>query len=160
MNKAIDICTLTGACCVALGEYMAGMLFFKYWFSVGLFSNSDALSSSIIKAGDNVFERCWRLPILPEHTEEIKVCSDATQSFSIGFFRCRSPIDGCWPIWRCLHRYVSFNKRWKCLAAAFLKEFVPPDCQWAHLDIAGIDCLLCDSCRPWNVFQGARIYVH
>ena len=56
-SHVVDIATLTGACVVALGEYTAG-----------LFSNDDKMSSEIVTAGENAFERCWRLPILREHS--------------------------------------------------------------------------------------------
>ena len=76
-SVVIDVATLTGACVgkfiektslhlmthfiVALGEYTAG-----------LFSNDDTLATDLQKTGTDCFERCWRLPILPEHTLELK----------------------------------------------------------------------------------------
>ena len=57
----IDVATLTGACIVALGEY-----------SAGLFSNNLSLTQEIQAASEKTFERCWPLPLFPEHIEEIK----------------------------------------------------------------------------------------
>jgi leucyl aminopeptidase len=48
----IDLATLTGACVVALGEKMAGV-----------FSPDDELAAAIVSAGENTFERCWRMPM-------------------------------------------------------------------------------------------------
>ena len=48
----IDLATLTGACVVALGHSMAGMV-----------SNNDKLSKSLTHAGEQVNELLWRLPL-------------------------------------------------------------------------------------------------
>lgn len=102
----IDVATLTGACVVALGEY-----------SAGLFTNSDALASGLQKAGDQVFERCWRMPILPEHTAEIENKDNGTYSDLKSTGKSKS--GGA------------------CTAAAFLQKYIEPGVEWAHLDIAG-----------------------
>lgn len=60
LDSILDICTLTGAICVGLGEYTAG-----------LFSNNDEMASALMDAGKKVQERCWRMPIEEEHEEEI-----------------------------------------------------------------------------------------
>lgn len=60
LKNVIDICTLTGAICVGLGDYTAG-----------LFSNNDELANKLVAAGKDVQERCWRMPIEEEHREEI-----------------------------------------------------------------------------------------
>eukprot|EP01123_Difflugia_compressa_P006668 TRINITY_DN18993_c0_g1_i1.p1 TRINITY_DN18993_c0_g1~~TRINITY_DN18993_c0_g1_i1.p1 ORF type:complete len:238 (+),score=52.27 TRINITY_DN18993_c0_g1_i1:70-714(+) len=60
-SSIVDIATLTGACCVALGEYASG-----------LFTNSDVLKQELIQSGDAVFERTWPLPLFPEYSSEIK----------------------------------------------------------------------------------------
>ncbi|KAL7679647.1 putative peptidase M17, leucine aminopeptidase/peptidase B [Plasmopara halstedii] len=101
-NKIIDVATLTGACMIALGEHCAG-----------LFSNSDDLAHKLEKAGTECHERCWRLPILPEHTAALK--GSQSDSRSTG----RSRHGGA------------------CTAAAFLQQFVYEGVDWAHLDIAG-----------------------
>lgn len=61
LDSIIDICTLTGAICVALGEYTAG-----------LFTNDDEMAQALKEAGDRVRERCWRMPIEEEHIMELK----------------------------------------------------------------------------------------
>jgi leucyl aminopeptidase len=48
----IDLATLTGAICVALGEMYAG-----------LFTNSDEMRQELETAGDEVGERVWRMPL-------------------------------------------------------------------------------------------------
>lgn len=60
-TKIIDIATLTGSCANFLGG-----------INIGLFSNSDSLSSSIIKAGNAVGENFWRLPNNIEYFEQLK----------------------------------------------------------------------------------------
>ncbi|HSQ97321.1 MAG TPA: leucyl aminopeptidase [Rickettsiales bacterium] len=51
-QTVIDLATLTGAICVALGE--------KY---AGLFTNNDTLSKELIKAGEETGETLWRMPL-------------------------------------------------------------------------------------------------
>ena len=48
----VDLATLTGAIIVSLGSEYAG-----------LFSNDDKLSNQLIKAGDKVDEKLWRMPL-------------------------------------------------------------------------------------------------
>ena len=60
-HTMIDAATLTGACVVALGEYAAGV-----------FANDEHVSNVVKRAGDRVLETCWPMPILPQHTEELK----------------------------------------------------------------------------------------
>uniref|UniRef100_A0A6B2L2Q6 Cytosol aminopeptidase domain-containing protein n=1 Tax=Arcella intermedia TaxID=1963864 RepID=A0A6B2L2Q6_9EUKA len=57
----IDIATLTGACCVALGEYASG-----------LFTNDQGLEKKLMEAADSTFERTWPLPLFPEYSAELK----------------------------------------------------------------------------------------
>lgn len=98
----IDLATLTGACVVALGEYAAG-----------LFSNSEALRGQIASAGGEVHERCWPMPIFPEHTAELE--SNFADIKSIGKGRYGGA----------------------CTAAAFLQSFINEGTNWAHIDLAG-----------------------
>lgn len=63
LESMVDIATLTGAICVGLGEYTAG-----------LFSNNEEMVKSIVEAGKRTHERCWPMPIEEEHEEEIKSC--------------------------------------------------------------------------------------
>lgn len=53
----IDLATLTGACVVALGEFVAG-----------LFCTNDELSNSLYDAGQKTFDRIWRLPLWDEYS--------------------------------------------------------------------------------------------
>lgn len=57
----IDIATLTGACLVALGETVAGLL-----------STDDKLSDAIFSAGEKTGDRVWRLPLYKDYEEMIK----------------------------------------------------------------------------------------
>lgn len=57
----IDLATLTGACVVALGEYLAGA-----------FSNDDGMRDQVVACGNKTFERCWPLPLMQEYTDELK----------------------------------------------------------------------------------------
>ncbi len=121
-SVVIDVATLTGACVVALGEYAAG-----------LFSNSDSLVASLKEAATASSEPVWHMPVLPQHTNELKDCKYADLR-SIGKGR----------------------EGGACTAAAFLQEFVldqkqqndategdakegavATQTEWAHLDIAG-----------------------
>jgi len=57
----IDIATLTGACVVALGKYMAGLM-----------SNDDALTRQLQKASNDCGEKVWPMPSGDEYAEEMK----------------------------------------------------------------------------------------
>lgn len=57
----IDIATLTGACMVALGKYMAGLM-----------SNDKALARQLKKAAEMSGEKLWQLPSGEEYAEEMK----------------------------------------------------------------------------------------
>ncbi|MCK5225315.1 MAG: leucyl aminopeptidase [Planctomycetes bacterium] len=57
----VDIATLTGACAVALGKYMAGLM-----------SNDDKLVKQLQKAADLSGEKVWHLPSGDEYAEEMK----------------------------------------------------------------------------------------
>ena len=52
----VDVATLTGACMVALGK-----------FASGLMSKHDDLADELLDAGENVFDRAWRLPLWDEY---------------------------------------------------------------------------------------------
>lgn len=60
VDEIIDIATLTGACCVALGQEAAGIL--------GDQNLVDKLKASADKAG----ERFWQMPLYKEHLETLK----------------------------------------------------------------------------------------
>jgi leucyl aminopeptidase len=59
--KIIDLATLTGACLVALGTDVAGIM-----------SNNEAWQTQVINAANTAGEPCWPLPMFPEYNEHIK----------------------------------------------------------------------------------------
>lgn len=80
----------------------------------GLFSNNEELANALFEIGERVHERLWRLPLDDEYFELIKG-DDSDMKNSSGV-RKAHPIVG----------------------AIFLKQFVPDEIPWAHLDIAGV----------------------
>jgi leucyl aminopeptidase len=52
----IDLATLTGACVVALGEFVAG-----------LFTKNDKVADDLYKSGIKTFDRLWRLPLWDDY---------------------------------------------------------------------------------------------
>ncbi|MDD5476224.1 MAG: hypothetical protein PHU03_06920, partial [Syntrophales bacterium] len=57
----IDIATLTGACVIALGDFLTGM-----------FVNDEALKERLIKASETTGESLWELPLWDEYEDLIK----------------------------------------------------------------------------------------
>jgi leucyl aminopeptidase len=57
----IDMATLTGACIVAFGETVAGLL-----------SNSDELAETVREAAETTGEKVWRLPLFKDYEEPLK----------------------------------------------------------------------------------------
>ncbi|TCJ19525.1 leucyl aminopeptidase [Parasulfuritortus cantonensis] len=57
----IDIATLTGACVIALGHVVSGLL-----------ANDDALAREVYQAGEQAGDRCWQLPLLDEYQDQLK----------------------------------------------------------------------------------------
>jgi leucyl aminopeptidase len=96
----IDLATLTGAILVALGQEHAGM-----------FSNNDALSENLHKAGMETGEKVWRLPMGKAYDKLID--SKFADMKNTGGRHAGS-----------------------ITAAHFLQRFVG-DTPWAHLDVAG-----------------------
>jgi len=96
----IDLATLTGAMMVALGQEYAG-----------IFSNNDELSENLTKAGTEVDEPVWRMPIGPAYDKLID--SQIADMKNIG------------------GKYAG-----SITAAQFLQRFVN-DVPWVHVDIAG-----------------------
>ena len=96
----VDVATLTGACMVALGR-----------FATGLMSKDDELSNELLAAGENVFDRAWRLPLWDEY-----------QSLLDSTFADVYNIGGRWA--------------GAITAGCFLSRFTEGQ-RWAHLDIAG-----------------------
>ncbi|MFZ5483931.1 MAG: leucyl aminopeptidase [Pseudomonadota bacterium] len=57
----IDVATLTGACVIALGHVVSGLL-----------ANDDALAREVVEAGESAGDRCWQLPLLDDYQEQLK----------------------------------------------------------------------------------------
>ncbi len=98
----INLATLTGAIIVSLGSERAGM-----------FCNNDQLSDRLMKAGDEVGEKLWPMPI--DEAYDADIASDIADMKNVGAGRGAGSIAGA----KLLERFV--NK-------------LP----WAHLDIAGV----------------------
>ena len=60
-DEVIDIATLTGACVIALGDDMAGMV-----------STDDKLAQGLLHASSETGEPLWRLPLTDMHRELVK----------------------------------------------------------------------------------------
>jgi leucyl aminopeptidase len=101
-DALLEYSTLTGAIVVALGHQAAG-----------LFTPDDALAAEVTAAGDAAGERIWRMPLYPEHLEDMKG-HHADLKNSGGRAGSAST------------------------AAAFLSQFVGDLHSWGHLDIAGV----------------------
>ena len=99
----VDLATLTGAIIVSLGSEYAG-----------LFSNDDKLSNQLIKAGDKVDEKLWRMPLHKNFDKLIDSKNADMQNIN----------------------YV--GGAGSTTAAQFLQRFVLNKTPWAHLDIAGM----------------------
>ncbi|MFA6313853.1 MAG: leucyl aminopeptidase [Sterolibacterium sp.] len=96
----IDIATLTGACVIALGHVASGM-----------FANDDGLARDLLNAGQNAYDRAWRLPLWDDYQEQLK--SPFADMANIGG-RAAGTITAA------------------CFLSRFAKKF-----DWAHLDVAG-----------------------
>ncbi len=60
-DMIIDLATLTGACVVALGEFVGGV-----------FTKDDKLASDLFKAGQKTFDRVWAMPMWDDYHTLIK----------------------------------------------------------------------------------------
>lgn len=60
-SAVIDIATLTGACVIALGHVVSGLL-----------ANDDELAREVYRAGEASGDRCWQLPLLEDYQEQLK----------------------------------------------------------------------------------------
>ncbi len=67
----IDLATLTGACVIALGDYV-----------IGLFGNDDLLLRRIQDASGKTGEKVWQLPLWEEYFENLK--SDVADFKNVG----------------------------------------------------------------------------
>ncbi len=59
-DTVIDVATLTGACVIALGHHLTGIM-----------SSSDALAAEIVAAGNAAGDRGWQLPLGPEYAKQL-----------------------------------------------------------------------------------------
>jgi leucyl aminopeptidase len=100
-KATVDVATLTGACVIALGKY-----------ATGLMSKHDDLSAELLDAGENVFDRAWRLPLWDEYQTQLD--STYADIYNIGGKGAGAITAGC-----------------------FLSRFTEGQ-RWAHLDIAGV----------------------
>jgi leucyl aminopeptidase len=57
----VDVATLTGACIVALGNHVSGLM-----------SNNEALAGELAAAGIRADDRAWRMPIGEEYADQLK----------------------------------------------------------------------------------------
>ena len=99
-SYVIDVATLTGACVIALGHIASGLM-----------SNHEPLAQALLKAGQEIHDRAWELPLWEEYGESLK--SKFSDFANIGD-RTAGTIS----------------------AACFLSKFTN-DYRWAHLDVAG-----------------------
>ncbi len=99
-RAVIDIATLTGACVIALGAIRSGM-----------FATEDELAHSLLKAGDQAMDLCWRMPLDDDYADALK--SNFADVANVG-----GRAGGAITAAKFLHR---FTKKYP----------------WAHLDIAG-----------------------
>jgi leucyl aminopeptidase len=60
-QTVIDVATLTGACIVALGSHVSGLM-----------SNDDDLADELSAAGARADDRAWRLPVGEEYADQLK----------------------------------------------------------------------------------------
>jgi len=97
----VDVATLTGACVVALGKFAAGLM-----------SKHDDLSGELLAAGEDTFDRAWRLPLWDEYQPMLD--SQFADVYNIGGRWAGAITAGC-----------------------FLSRFTEGQ-RWAHLDIAGV----------------------
>ena len=96
----VDIATLTGACVIALGHV-----------ATGLFANDDKLAAEVAAAGDEAWDRVWRMPLWEDYQEQLR--SNFADMANIGG-----------------------RPGGSITAASFLARFTRK-LRWAHLDIAG-----------------------
>ncbi|MBC8507843.1 MAG: leucyl aminopeptidase family protein [Anaerolineales bacterium] len=79
----------------------------------GLMSNNDQLADALFQAGESTNERLWRLPLDDEYFDLIKGTDSDIKNSAGG--PSAAPIVG----------------------GMFLKQFVPDEIPWVHIDIAG-----------------------
>ncbi|MDR9498472.1 MAG: leucyl aminopeptidase [Hydrogenovibrio sp.] len=60
-EKVIDMATLTGACIIALGHEMSGIM-----------GNDQSLVDALLAAGNHTYDRFWQLPLAEEYDAQLK----------------------------------------------------------------------------------------
>lgn len=60
-KQIIDMATLTGACIIALGHHISGLM-----------GNDNQLVQAILDAGNTTYDRFWQLPLSEEYDEQLK----------------------------------------------------------------------------------------
>ena len=100
-DEIIDLATLTGACVVALGEFVAGM-----------FTKNDAMANNLYKSGITTFDRVWRLPMWDDYNELIT--SDVADVANLGSSRWAGAITAA----KFLEHFVDKNIPWTHLDIA------------------------------------------
>ena len=96
----IDVATLTGACVIALGHV-----------ATGVFTRDEQLARELTAAGEDTWDRVWRLPLWEDYQEQLR--SNFADTANVGGRPAGS-----------------------VTAACFLARFTK-GLRWAHLDIAG-----------------------
>jgi leucyl aminopeptidase len=100
-DQIIDLATLTGACLVALGDFVAGM-----------FTNNETMAENLYKSSLNTFDRVWRLPLWDDYNELIT--SDVADVANLGNTRWAGAITAA----KFLEHFVNKNIPWTHLDIA------------------------------------------
>lgn len=100
-DQIIDLATLTGACVVALGEFVAGM-----------FTKNEQMAEKLYKSGITTYDRVWRLPMWDDFSELIK--SDVADVANLGKTRWAGAITAA----KFLEHFVDKNIPWTHLDIA------------------------------------------
>ena len=100
-DQIIDLATLTGACVVALGEFVAGM-----------FTKNEAMAENLYKSGITTYDRVWRLPMWDDFNEFIT--SDVADVANLGKTRWAGAITAA----KFLEHFVDKNIPWTHLDIA------------------------------------------
>jgi leucyl aminopeptidase len=100
-DQIIDLATLTGACVIALGEFVAGM-----------FTKNDAMAGGLYKSGITTYDRVWRLPMWDDFNELIT--SDVADVANLGSTRWAGAITAA----KFLEHFVDKNIPWTHLDIA------------------------------------------
>ncbi len=95
----VDMATLTGACVIALGHHVSGLM-----------SPDDALAQELLAAGERAGDRAWRLPLWEDYQDELK--SNFADFANVGGREGGAIIAGCF-LWR-----FAKNYRWAHLDIA------------------------------------------